>query len=215
MATRGVALDLSTRGKGRLFSEADVYHREEETELNKLEYYAEELIRGIVGNETFDESDHFMETPRRLVAMLQELTTSEEFNFTTFESDHDEMIIVSPIPFYSLCAHHTIPFFGEAHVAYIPQGRIAGLSKIARVVKYYSRGLWVQEDLSWTIAEVLEEVLKPIGTSVIMKAEHLCMTMRGVQSPGTKTTTSIMRGVFLNPEKRAREEFLRIIAQHL
>lgn len=215
MATRGVALNLPRRYKGRYFNQADVSHREEETKLMDLEFHAEMLLRGIIGDESFDESEHYVQTPQRLVSMLKELTTPEEFHFTIFDSDHDEMIIVSPIPFYSLCAHHTVPFFGEAHVAYIPQGHIAGLSKIARVVKYYSKGLWTQEDLSWTIAEVLEEVLEPLGTAVIMKAEHLCMTMRGVQSPGTKTTTSIMRGVFLDPKKRARDEFLRIIAEHL
>lgn len=181
----------------------------------KAEEHIEDFLRAIIGDDAYDESDHLVETPARYAKMMRELTTSDEFTFTTFESPHDEMIILSPIPFYSLCAHHLVPFFGEAHVAYIPQGRIVGLSKIARVVKYYSRGLWVQEDLSYTIADVLEQELKPRGTAVVMKAEHLCMTMRGVQSPGTKTTTSVMKGVFLDPEKRAREEFLQLIAEHL
>lgn len=173
--------------------------------------HAEALIRHAIGDEAFEDSEHFIETPARMVRMLLELTRPEKFNFTTFKSPHDEMVVVSPIHFYSLCAHHVIPFFGTAHVAYIPQGRIAGLSKIARVVKYYSKGLWTQEDLTFTIAEVIEEVLKPRGTGVVMKAEHLCMSMRGVQSPGTKTTTSIMRGVFLDPKKQARHEFLELI----
>lgn len=172
---------------------------------------AEALIRSIIGDEEYDNSEHFVDTPARLVRMLRELTTGEKFHFTTFESKQDEMIVVSPVPFYSLCAHHIIPFFGTAHVAYIPHGNIAGLSKIARVVRYYSRGLWVQEDLTWTIAEVMEEVLRPIGTAVVMKAEHLCMTMRGVQSPGTKTTTSTMRGVFLDHSKTAKQEFFQLI----
>lgn len=173
--------------------------------------HAEALIREAIGDEAFEDSEHFAETPARLVRMLKELTSPEEFSFTTFDSPHDEMIVVSPIPFYSLCAHHVIPFFGTAHVAYIPQGKIAGLSKIARVVKYYSKGLWTQEDLTFTIAEVMEEVLNPRGTAVVMKGEHLCMSMRGVQSPGTKTTTSIMKGVFLDPKKHARHEFLELI----
>ena len=179
------------------------------------EQHASEILKIIVGEEEFEESDHLTETPRRLIKMLKELTTPEPFDFTTFDSPHDEMITVSPIPFHTLCAHHIIPFFGEAHVAYIPQGRIAGLSKIARVVRYYSKGFWVQEDLTWTIAEVIQEVLEPRGVAVVMKAEHLCMTMRGVQTPGTKTTTSIMRGVFLDPKKQARNEFFRIIGDKL
>ena len=180
------------------------------------EQHAKEILTSIVGeDEIEEEATHLAETPRRLIKMLRELTTPEEFEFTTFESPHDEMIVVSPIPFYTLCAHHVIPFFGEAHVAYIPQGQIAGLSKLARTVQYYSKGLWTQEDLTWTIAQAIEEVLRPRGTAVVMKAEHLCMTMRGVQVPGSKTTTSIMRGVFLDPEKKAREEFFSIIGDKL
>ncbi len=172
---------------------------------------AQMLLRGVVGWDAFEDAEHLEGTPNRWVKILDELTTPEEFEFTMFKSVHDEMIVVSPIPFHSLCAHHVIPFYGEAHVGYIPQGKIAGLSKIARTVKYFSRNLWVQEDLTWTIAEHLEEQLKPKGVAVIMKAEHLCMTMRGVESPGSKTTTSIMRGVFLDPNKQARQEFLELI----
>lgn len=173
--------------------------------------HMEAIIRDIIGDEAYENSDHFVETPQRYIRMLRELTIGEEFKFTTFDSEHDEMIVESPIHFYSLCAHHMIPFFGTAHVAYLPQGQIAGLSKLARVVNYYSKGLWVQEDLTFAIAEVLEEVLSPLGTAVVMKAEHLCMTMRGVKSPGTKTTTSIMRGVFLDPKRQARSEFMSLI----
>ena len=169
------------------------------------------LIRGIVGDDAFDDSIHFEDTPKRFVKMLRELTTPKAFNFTTFPSSHDEMVVVSPIPFHSLCAHHIVPFFGTAHIAYIPNGKLVGLSKIPRVVKYYSSGLWTQEDLGWTIAEVIEEVLDPIGTAVILKAEHMCMTIRGVESAGTKTTTSIMKGVFLDNKKGARQEFLELI----
>jgi len=173
--------------------------------------HAEALLRSVIGNDAYDESTHLNETPERFVRMLQELTKSEKFKMTTFESPHDEMIVVSPIHFYSLCAHHIIPFFGTAHVAYIPQGRIAGLSKIARMVKYYSRGFWIQEDLTWTIAEALVEVLNPVGVAVVMKAEHLCMAMRGAQSPGTKTTTSTMVGAFLDHSKLAKAEFFELI----
>lgn len=170
----------------------------------------EDLLDYIIPEDERD-SEHYIGTPKRFVQMLEDMTTPKPFEFTTFESHHDEMIIVSPIPFYSLCAHHLVPFFGDAHVAYLPQGRIAGLSKLARTVRSFSRGLWTQEDLTWAITEHLEENLDPLGVGVVMKAEHLCMTMRGVESPGSRTTTSIMRGVFLNPEKHAREEFLSLI----
>lgn len=171
---------------------------------------AEAFLEAIISEEDRD-SEHFEGTPKRFTKMLLELTTPEEFQFTVFKSDHNELIMESPIPFYSLCAHHIIPFYGEAHVAYIPQGKIAGLSKIARTVTSFAKGLWTQEDLTFAIAEHLEEALNPIGVAVVMQAEHLCMAMRGVRSPGTRTTTSIMRGVFLDPEKQARNEFLNLI----
>lgn len=174
---------------------------------------AEQLLADLVGidNPHAPPSLDFENTPRRWVRMMRELTTPEEFEFTVFESDHDEMIVVSPIPFYSLCSHHIIPFVGAAHVAYVPQGRIAGLSKIARTVQYYMRGLWTQEDLTNCIAKRLEQELEPLGVAVVMKAEHLCMTMRGAQSPGTMTTTSKMTGCFLDSNKQARAEFLSLI----
>ena len=171
---------------------------------------AEDLL-GLIVSEEDQDSEHFEGTPARFVKMLRELTTPEEFVFTVFDSKHDEMIIESPIPFYSLCAHHVIPFFGAAHVAYIPQGKIAGLSKIARTVVNMAKGLYTQEDLTYNIAEHLVEHLDPVGVAVVMRAEHLCMSMRGARSPGTMTTTSIMRGAFLDPSKQARQEFLALI----
>lgn len=158
-------------------------------------------------------TEHGRGTSARFVKMMMELTTPEEFNFTTFDNtEHvDEMIIIQNIPFYTLCNHHVIPFFGEAHIAYIPDKDIAGLSKFARTVKYFAKGLWVQEHLTTEIADYLEEKLEPLGIAIVMKAEHLCMTMRGVQTPGALTTTSAMRGVFLDPTKGARNEFLTLI----
>lgn len=153
-------------------------------------------------------------TPARWIKMMKELTTPKGFTFTTFESDTDEMVIVSPIPFYSLCSHHLIPFMGEAHVAYVPQGKIAGLSKIARTVQYHMRGLWTQEDLTRAVADTLEQHLQPLGVAVIMTGEHLCMTMRGAQSPGTLTTTSRMTGCFADHNKLARAEFLQLIKKY-
>jgi len=160
-----------------------------------------------------DEVDpHQADTPRRMTSMMRELTTPKPFEFTVFPNDGiDEMIVVSPIQVYSLCAHHVIPFHGQAHVAYVPQDKIAGLSKLVRAVKYHMRGLWVQEELTKTIADTLTEKLEPIGVAVVIKAEHMCMSMRGVQSPGTTTTTSVMRGCFRDPTEKARDEFFQIV----
>lgn len=178
--------------------------------MQDLEVLASLLLTEIVSEEDQD-SEHFEGTPKRFVKMLLELTTPEKFEFTVFDSKHNEMIIESPIPFYSLCAHHVIPFFGNAHVAYVPDGKIAGLSKIARTVVNMAKGLYTQEDLTANISEHLEEHLNPLGVAVVLQAEHLCMSMRGARSPGTKTTTSIMTGVFIDPTKQARQEFLALI----
>jgi GTP cyclohydrolase I len=152
-------------------------------------------------------------TPGRFVEALKELTQREPFSFTTFpkEKGMDEMIVVTNVQFVSLCAHHLFPFLGIAHLAYIPTDRVAGLSKMIRVVKYYSRGLWIQEKLTDRIADRVEEELRPKGCAVMMTAEHLCYTIRGVQSPGTMTTTSAVRGVFRDPQEAARHEFLEIV----
>lgn len=174
---------------------------------------ARHLLAMILPDEDWDTNEHLENTPKRFVTMLRELTHSEEFEFTWFanELEVNEMIIVRDIPFYTFCAHHLIPFFGICHIAYIPDARICGLSKLPRMVKYLAKGLWVQEHLTDMIAFRLDEELKPQGLSVVMEAEHLCMTMRGVQVPGAKTITSSMQGVFLDPEKKARDEFLALI----
>jgi GTP cyclohydrolase I len=145
--------------------------------------------------------------------MLKELTTPESFNFTVFDntSGLDEMITLEKIPFYTLCAHHIVPFYGHAHVAYVPDGSIAGLSKFARAVKAMARKLTVQEELTSEIADFLEEKLNPQGVAVVLRAEHLCMAMRGAQAPGVITTTSAMRGVFADHSRTAKAEFLAAI----
>jgi GTP cyclohydrolase I len=154
---------------------------------------------------------HKERTPERFVEMLRQMTTREDFNFTTFPAKFDEMVVVEPISFYTLCAHHLAPFFGFAYIAYIPDGLVAGLSKLPRAVKYVAKGFHVQEELTGEIAAYLEEKLHPKGLGVILKAEHLCMAMRGVEERNVRTTTSAMRGVFLDPEKGARQEFLQLI----
>lgn len=160
-------------------------------------------------------SDHTQGTPDRFVSALIELTTREPFTFTTFPNNgNDEMITLSPIPFYTLCAHHIVPFFGNAYVSYVPDERIAGLSKFARAVKWAAKGFWVQEDLTSEIADLLENELSPRGVAVLLEAEHMCMAMRGVAQPGVITTTSAMRGVYADHERTAKAEFMETIRRY-
>lgn len=178
-----------------------------------VEEASRQLLALVLPDEDWDDNEHLEKTPIRFAKMLHELTHPEEFDFTVFSNklDVNEMVVVRDIPFYSFCAHHILPFFGKAHVAYIPDALMCGLSKIPRLVQYTAKGLWVQELLTDMIALRMEEELHPKGLAVVMEAEHLCMTMRGVQVPGSKTTTSSMQGVFLDPGKHARHEFLSLI----
>src|SRR3972149_5813357 len=160
-------------------------------------------------------NQHMKETPKRFVKMLYELTYKEDFEFTTFESKSEEMIVCKDITFHSLCAHHIVPYMGTAHVAYIPQGRIVGLSKIPRTVRYHAAGLTVQEDLTKQIADFMEEKLNPLGVAVVLNAEHMCASLRGVKAPGMKTITSSMRGRFGDHDRLARSEFLAFIQSSL
>ncbi len=144
-----------------------------------------------------------VETPRRVADMYVELFSGTEVDpgehlRVTFEAGHDEMVMVRDIPFASLCEHHLVPFLGRAHVAYIPaeDGRITGLSKLARLVDGYARRLQVQERMTTEIADAIDKALSPRGVLVVIEAEHLCMSMRGVKKPGTMTVTSSVRGLF-------------------
>jgi GTP cyclohydrolase I len=158
------------------------------------------------------ESDHLRETPRRVAKAYAELLTPRPFNATTFPNDegYDELVVVRDIPFQSLCMHHMLPFQGSAHVAYLPGDRIVGLSKLGRVVDMFAHDLQVQERLTTQVADWLEGVLEPRGVGVIVEAEHLCMSMRGVQKPGSRTVTSALRGL-IKEDPRTRQEFLSLI----
>ncbi len=155
--------------------------------------------------------DGLRETPRRVAQMYAELLSGLDVDpdshlETVFSADHDEMVMVRDIAFASLCEHHLVPFIGKAHVAYIPNpsGSITGLSKLARLVEAHSRRLQVQEQLTTAIAGSIERVLKPRGTLVVLEAEHLCMTIRGVRKPGATTITSAVHGLFrTDPASRA------------
>jgi GTP cyclohydrolase IA len=154
-------------------------------------------------------------TPDRVADSLKWLTrgyrqtVEEVIGDAVFNENHHNMVIVKDIEMYSLCEHHMLPFFGKVHVAYIPSGRILGLSKVPRIVDVYARRLQVQERLTEQIAESLQRVLKPEGVGVVIEAYHLCMMMRGVEKQNSKTITSAMKGVFLSDIK-TREEFLRL-----
>ena len=151
------------------------------------------------------------DTPRRMATAYAELLTPEPFNLTTFPNDegYDELVVVREIPFQSLCMHHLLPFHGVAHVAYLPAERILGLSKLARVVELFSRDLQLQERLTTQIANWLQEQLEPKGVGVVLEAEHLCMSLRGVQKPGARTVTSALHGL-VRDDARTREEFLSL-----
>ena len=176
--------------------------------INSPEWHFKEILKHF-GEDT--EREGLKETPKRYIKFLREFLHPEEFNFTKFDAEGtDEMIIQIGIPFYSLCEHHTAPFFGTCNIAYVPDGKIIGLSKLARCVDMYANRLQNQERITSQIAERLEEELKPLGVAVSMKAEHLCMSMRGVKKHDTKTITSKLTGCFKS-NSDARKEFLSYI----
>ena len=161
--------------------------------------------------------DGLQETPARVARMYAEVCSGlhedpADYLIRTFDLEHDEMVMVRDIPVYSLCEHHLLPFFGVAHVAYIPQkgGMITGLSKLARLVDGFSRRLQIQERLTSQVAGAIQRTLEPQGTLVVIEAEHLCMSMRGVQKPGAVTVTSAVHGVFRD-EVSTRREAMRFI----
>jgi GTP cyclohydrolase I len=157
-------------------------------------------------------ADGLRETPRRVAAAFAELLTHEPVVLTTFPNDrgYDELVVVREIPFHSLCMHHLLPFHGVAHVAYLPGQRLIGLSKLARVVELFARELQLQERLTMQIAECLQEHLRPKGVGVVIEAEHLCMSLRGVQKAGTRTMTSAVLGL-LRDDARTRSELFALV----
>lgn len=163
------------------------------------------------------EDEGLAETPRRIADMYLELFQGlwqdpREVLSVTFDENHDEMVILRDVPFYSMCEHHFLPFHGQAHVGYLPDGKIVGLSKIARAVEVFAHRPQVQERLTSQIADCIEDVLGAKGVGVVISAEHLCMTARGVRKPGSAMVTSAMRGRFRS-DMSTRSEFLRLIGQ--
>ena len=179
----------------------------------------EGLIRDLlyaVGEEP--EREGLLDTPKRVRKSLAFLTQGYEMEprdvlgTAIFEEDYDAMVVVKDIEFYSLCEHHMLPFFGKAHIAYVPNGRIVGLSKLPRLVEVFSRRLQVQERLTKQVADWLQEHLSPKGVGVVLEAEHLCMSLRGVQKLGAKTVTSALRGL-VREDARTRQEFLSLTSR--
>ena len=180
--------------------------------LTTEELYRELLVR--IGEEPT--RDGLVNTPKRMQRSLEFLTRGYKMDVETvlhgalFDVDYDEMVIVKDIEFFSMCEHHMLPFFGKAHVAYIPQGKVIGLSKVARLVDVFARRLQVQERLTTEVADAIVEAIRPQGVGVIMEAQHLCMMMRGVEKQHSDTVTSAMRGVF-KEQLQTRNEFLSLV----
>ena len=194
-----------------LYERRDLYHETTTEELAALTHRQLELV----GEDPAREG--LVKTPERVAKAMQFLTHGYRLDpeailrSAVFEESYSEMVLVRDIELYSLCEHHMLPFFGKAHVAYIPNGKIVGLSKIPRVVDVFARRLQVQERLTIQIRDAIERVLEPEGVAVVIEAQHLCMMMRGAEKQNSMTTTSAMSGAFLDNDN-TRAEFMRLIA---
>lgn len=193
------------------------YEKEERfdaTTVDALAHHYGEILRLLGEN---PEREGLVKTPERVAKAMAFLTRGYTENpldiirSATFREEYKQMVLVKDIELYSLCEHHMLPFYGKAHVAYIPNGRITGLSKIARVVECFARRLQVQERLTVQIRDCIQQALDPMGVAVVIEASHMCMQMRGVEKLGSATTTSAFTGVFLK-DTRTREEFLTLIS---
>lgn len=185
--------------------------------IKRLSSHYVEVLREIGEN---PEREGLLKTPERVAKSMQFLThgyevdPAEILRSAMFQEDYSQMVLVKDIEVYSLCEHHMLPFFGKAHVAYIPNGHIVGLSKIPRVVDAFARRLQVQERLTNEIRDCIQETLQPLGVAVVLECSHLCMQMRGIQKQNSVTTTSAFTGIFIT-DHRSREEFIKLIASRL
>jgi len=201
------------QGKNGGYHKSEVYN--EETIIKLSAHYKETL--SLIGEDP--EREGLLNTPKRVAKSMQFLThgyhvkPDEILKSAMFKEEYRQMVLVKDIELYSLCEHHMLPFFGKAHVAYIPNGYITGLSKIARVVEAFARRLQVQERLTTQIRDCIQDTLKPLGVAVVIEASHMCMQMRGVQKQNSVTTTSAFTGAFLRTA--TREEFTHLIGNKL
>jgi GTP cyclohydrolase IA len=194
----------------------------------RIDQYDEESVDAIakqyatVLNEIGEDPtrEGLLKTPERVAKALKYLTHGYDLDpaailkSALFKEDYKQMVLVKDIEVYSMCEHHMLPFFGKAHIAYIPNGKIVGLSKIPRIVDAFARRLQVQERLTYEIRDCIQQTLDPIGVAVVIEAQHMCMQMRGVQKQNSVTTTSAFTGVFMN-ETKTREEFINLISTKL
>jgi len=185
-----------------------VVHGRDGVDLPAAERAVADLLRALGKDPA---TEHLSDTPRRVAESLTELITPREFDLTTFPNDegYDELVLARDIPVQSLCEHHMLPFRGVAHVGYLPGPRLLGLSKLARVVELFARDLQVQERLTTQVAGWLQEHLAPKGVGVVIEAEHLCMSLRGVQATGSRTVTSAVHGL-IREDARSRQEFFTL-----
>ena len=193
------------------YKREDCYNAER---IEKLAYHYREIL-ALLGEDP--EREGLIKTPERVAKAMSFVTKGysqdpiEIINSAIFKEEYQQMVLVKDIELFSMCEHHMMPFVGKAHVAYIPNGRITGLSKIARVVECFARRLQVQERLTVQIRDCIQQALDPIGVAVVIEASHMCMQMRGVEKLGSSTTTSAFTGIFLK-DTRTREEFLTLIS---
>ena len=196
-------------------SAADAFEADASSNAERMLEF-ENLVRReleLIGEDPHSEG--LQKTPERVAKAMSWLTRGYEMDVAdvvgdaVFEEEHESMVMVRDIELYSMCEHHMLPFFGKAHIAYIPQGRIVGLSKLPRIVEVFSRRLQVQERLTEQIAQAIQDVLRPEGVGVVIECEHLCMMMRGVEKQNSRTITSALRGSFKN-DPMTRDEFLRL-----
>jgi len=196
------------------YNKIETWNADDIKELSTLYY----KVLGLIGEDP--EREGLKGTPQRVAKALHFLTMGynqnacQIINSAKFKEDYKQMVLVKDIDLYSMCEHHMLPFFGKAHVAYIPNGYITGLSKIARVVEAFSRRLQVQERLTTQILECINDCLSPVGVAVVIEAQHMCMQIRGIQKQNSVTTTSAFTGIFLD-NIRTREEFMHLIGTRL
>jgi len=214
MAKKIETVNNGTGPFGKGYNKTESWDEKSIKELSALYY----KVLGLIGEDP--EREGLKNTPQRVAKALYFLTFGYNLdpcqivNAAKFKEEYQQMVLVKDIDLYSMCEHHMLPFFGKAHVAYIPNGYITGLSKIARVVEAFSRRLQVQERLTTQIRDCLQSCLNPVGVAVVIEAQHMCMQIRGVQKQNSVTTTSAFTGIFLD-NMRTREEFVHLIGTKL